>query len=206
VHLYIGYKNYSSWSLRAWLILQANNIAFDETVLPIFHDDSLGKLANEWQVPKQVPILVDEEMILWDSLSIMEFLAEKYPEKNLWPKDVSQRAMARSASAEMHSGFTALRSQCPMNCRVKKRIGIDETLQQDLDRLAQLWSMFSSGDTKNAQGAKAGMSATRSRTGVIICLNYRPCKPGCSSRLMRAGHYHVMTRLARPTTADRADD
>jgi len=156
VHLYIGYKNYSSWSLRAWLILQANNIAFDETVLPIFHDDSLGKLANEWQVPKQVPILVDEEMILWDSLSIMEFLAEKYPEKNLWPKDVSQRAMARSASAEMHSGFTALRSQCPMNCRVKKRIGIDETLQQDLDRLAQLWSMFSSGDTKNAQGAKAG--------------------------------------------------
>lgn len=153
MHLYLGYKNYSSWSLRAWLILQANNIAFDETVLPIFHDDSLVKLANEWQVPKQVPILADQGMIIWDSLSIMEFLADKYPDKNLWPNDVGLRALARSASAEMHSGFMALRSQCPMNCRVKKRISIDEALQQDLDRLAQLWSMFGSHNSKGAKGA-----------------------------------------------------
>ena len=149
MHLYLGYKNYSSWSLRAWLIMQANGIAFEETVFPIFHDDSLVKLADKWNIPRQVPILVNEDMIIWDSLSIMEYLAETYPDKKLWPDDTSLRVLARSASAEMHSGFMSLRSQCPMNCRVKKRITVDQELQQDLDRLATLWSMFERRNTRN---------------------------------------------------------
>ncbi len=152
MHLYIGYKNYSSWSLRPWLLMQVANIAFDETLLPIFHDDSLKTLAEELRIPAQVPILIKDTQVIWDTLAIAETLAELYPEKNLWPTDPSLRALARSATAEMHTGFTTLRSDCPMNCRAARRIEVTDALQGDLDRLAVVWDHFARHTANDTKG------------------------------------------------------
>ena len=140
--LNIGYKNYSSWSLRPWLLMKEAEIEFEEIVLPIFHDNSLAELASKLKVPAQVPILEAGGNVIWDSLAIAEYLAEQYSDKVLWPAEPAVRSLARSASAEMHSGFQALRSQCPMNCRASKRLQADKALSGDLQRLAQLWEMF----------------------------------------------------------------
>ena len=140
--LYIGYKNYSSWSLRPWLLMREAEIDFEEIVLPFYHDDSLAQLATKLQVPAQVPILQTNKSVLWDSLAIAEFLAEQYSDKHLWPDDQPLRALARCASAEMHSGFQALRSQCPMNCRAPKQLPLNDAISKDLQRLAELWEMF----------------------------------------------------------------
>jgi len=145
--LYIGYKNYSSWSLRPWLLMRVAEIDFEEIVLPFYHDDSLAELATKLKVPAQVPILQTSGTVLWDSLAITEFLAEQYSEKHLWPGDQSLRSLARCASAEMHSGFQALRSKCPMNCRASKHLAANEAINKDLERLAELWEMFSSHTT-----------------------------------------------------------
>lgn len=146
MHLYIAYKNYSSWSLRPWLALKVAGIEFDETLLPFAHSDRLNKLAAQYQIPAQVPVLVDEEHVIWDSLAIMEYVAESYPDSHLWPQDKWLRALARSASAEMHSGFMALRSQCPMNCRAQKSKTVTPEIQADLDRLKVIWEHFAAMD------------------------------------------------------------
>ena len=145
--LYIGYKNYSSWSLRPWLLMREAMIDFEELLLPIFHDNSLTELASKLNVPAQVPILQTNDQVVWDSLAIMEFLAEQPGNQNLWPEDQSMRVLARCASSEMHSGFQALRSQCPMNCRASKRLAPNPALSKDLQRLAELWEMFSNRKT-----------------------------------------------------------
>lgn len=144
MHLYIAYKNYSSWSLRPWIAMKVAGIEFDETVLPFYHDDSLDKLAERHQIPAQVPVLEHNGQIIWDSLAILETLAEQYPQKNLWPSDPGLRILARCAAAEMHSGFTQLRSTCPMNCRGNKRLTPEKQalIQDDLNRLAELWTQF----------------------------------------------------------------
>ncbi len=146
MHLYIAYKNYSSWSLRPWLALKVAGIAFDETLLPFAHNDELDKLAAQYNIPAQVPVLIDEEHAIWDSLAIMEYIAELYPASHLWPEDKWLRALARSASAEMHSGFVNLRSQCPMNCRSQKSKRVTPEIQADLDRLKVIWEQFSAMD------------------------------------------------------------
>lgn len=122
--------------------MQVAGIAFDETVLPIFHDNSLRELASELRVPAQVPILVTDTQVIWDTLAIAESLADQFPEKNLWPADPDLRALARSAAAEMHTGFMTLRSECPMNCRAAKRLDASDALQPDLNRLAVVWDHF----------------------------------------------------------------
>ncbi|HPK34172.1 MAG TPA: glutathione S-transferase, partial [Ottowia sp.] len=116
--LYIGNKNYSSWSMRPWVLMKQAGIAFEEVKLRFdsFSGDSqfkqrLGKVSPAGKVP----VLTDGELVVWDTLAIAEYLAEKYPELHLWPRETPARARARSVCAEMHSGFSALRNLCGMN-------------------------------------------------------------------------------------------
>ena len=106
--LIIGNKNYSSWSLRAWLLMRVNNIAFEEERIPLDQPDTKQRILA-CSPGGRVPVLIDGATIIWDTLAIAEYLAEKFPEKGLWPVDTSARAQARSVTAEMHSGFVALR-------------------------------------------------------------------------------------------------
>ena len=116
--LYIGNKNYSSWSMRPWVLMRQAGIAFDEVMVRFdsFDADSDFKRALKDVNPVgKVPVLVDGDLAVWDTLAIAEYLAERFPDKTLWPTDPKARARARSVCAEMHAGFTALRSACPMN-------------------------------------------------------------------------------------------
>lgn len=135
--LYIANKNYSSWSLRPWLVLKAFNIPFEEKIIP-FHD---SKAWDEYKnsVPnKKVPCLIDDQTIIWDSLAIIEYLAEE--NTNIWPTNKEARAWARSASAQMHSGFQSLRNTCGMNCGVRVKLNeITPALQNDLNQIDDLW-------------------------------------------------------------------
>ncbi len=118
MQLYIGNKNYSSWSMRPWVMLTHAGIAFDEVLLRFdsFAPGSAFRTAIDKINPVgKVPCLVDDGLVVWDTLAIAEYAAEKYPDKKLWPVDARHRARARSICAEMHSGFSALRSACMMN-------------------------------------------------------------------------------------------
>ena len=116
--LYIGNKNYSSWSMRPWVLLRQAGIAFEEVKVRFDSFDSSSsfkKTISDVTPVGKVPALVDDGFVVWDTLAIAEYLAEKFPTKALWPQDVQARARARSLCAEMHSGFGALRAACPMN-------------------------------------------------------------------------------------------
>ena len=114
--LVIGNKAYSSWSLRPWLLMGAFHIPFEETVVNIY-DEAGKKKLKKLSPTGKVPVLVDGDVQVWESLAIMEYLAEKYPAKNIWPKTKAARAYARSLANEMHAGFMALRQNCPTNFR-----------------------------------------------------------------------------------------
>ena len=114
--LVIGNKAYSSWSLRPWLLMKQAGIGFEEVRLSLYAEDAKRKLLQHSPTGK-VPVLKDGDLTVWDSLAICEYLAERHPEKQLWPAQPAARARARSISAEMHSGFANLRSQMPMNVR-----------------------------------------------------------------------------------------
>lgn len=137
--LVIGNKNYSSWSLRPWLWMRQAGIPFTEKRIALYTDTYKEELQPYFSNNK-VPVLQDGEVIVWDTLAILEYLAEKHPEANGWPADSRARAVARSISAEMHSSFTALRQAMPMNCRkVFPDFNYDDTVQQDIDRIGELW-------------------------------------------------------------------
>lgn len=139
MQLVIGNKNYSSWSLRPWLGLKVAGIAFEEILLPLYEPE--GKARRLAFSPTgKVPLLVDGALKVWDSLAIAEYVAEKFPEKQLWPQDVVARAIARSICAEMHSGFTALRTGCGMDIRRKIEVEITPEIQADVDRIVGLWA------------------------------------------------------------------
>ncbi|WP_018698176.1 glutathione S-transferase family protein [Amorphus coralli] len=114
--LVIGNKAYSSWSLRPWLLMSELGLDFDEILIPLDRADTRERITRHSPSGK-VPCLLIEDLSVWDTLAIMETLAERFPEAGVWPADADARAVARSVSAEMHSGFTALRSACPMNLR-----------------------------------------------------------------------------------------
>lgn len=138
--LVIGNKNYSSWSLRPWLLLRHAGIAFEEVPLRLFTKDFGAEIAR-YSPAGKVPVLIDGDVTVWDSLSISEYVAERFPEKSLWPADAGDRATARSVCAEMHSGFGNLRSQMPMNSTaVLPGIGWNVAVQRDVDRIATIWS------------------------------------------------------------------
>ncbi|MBB3229477.1 glutathione S-transferase family protein [Halomonas stenophila] len=135
--LHIANKNYSSWSLRPWLLMRELEIPFEERLTP-FDADSSWVSFRAFSPTGKVPCLIDEELAVWDSLAIVEYLAERHA--GVWPEQSQPRAWARSACAEMHSGFGALRSECPMNCGLRVRVTSPSTpLQHDLARLEELW-------------------------------------------------------------------
>ena len=149
MQLYIGNKNYSSWSLRAWLLLRQAGIAFTERRLRLdWNADSPFKTTLLAIAPSgRVPLLVEDDgFAVWDSLAIAETVAELHPDKRLWPADRRQRARARSLCAEMHSGFTALRNRCPMNIEaslpeVGRRVATEwPDVAADLRRIDAMWS------------------------------------------------------------------
>ena len=135
--LYIGNKNYSSWSLRPWLLMRALGIEFEERLVPFAEHSSWAKF-REFSPNGLVPCLHDGGTVIWDSLAIAEYLAEQH--QGVWPEDAAARAWARSASAEMHSGFSALRNRCGMNCGVRVTLEeIDTDLERDIARIDELW-------------------------------------------------------------------
>jgi glutathione S-transferase len=136
--LHIANKNYSSWSLRPWLVMRECGIAFQERLTPFAQGSSFDEFRT-FSPTGKVPCLVDADTVVWDSLGITEYLAERHPD--IWPQDRLARAWARSAAAEMHSGFTALRTHCTINCGIRVRLhSIPAELAFDLQRLAELWS------------------------------------------------------------------
>jgi glutathione S-transferase len=135
--LIIGNKNYSSWSLRAWLVLRKAEIEFDEHRIALFTPEGDRQLAAETPAG-QVPVLVDGAVTVWESLAIAEYVADYHPV--LWPLKPEARALARSAAAEMHAGFAALRQALPMNCRARgRRVTLAAAAQRDVDRVQRLW-------------------------------------------------------------------
>jgi glutathione S-transferase len=138
--LVIGNKNYSSWSMRPWLALRANNIAFDEVFIPLYTGEADKKRILNFTHSGKVPALIDGDVTIWDSLSIIEYVAERFPETRLWPEDRARRAHARSISAEMHSGFAALRNECGMNLhRPIGAIGLSADARANVARIQQIW-------------------------------------------------------------------
>lgn len=135
--LFIANKNYSSWSLRPWLLMTTLNIPFEENIA-LFGDDNWNAF-RKFSPTGKVPCLVADHITVWDSLAITEFLAEAYPQ--VWPMNVRARAWARSAAAEMHSGFGTLREMCSMNCSIQVQLNdITADLQKDISRIDELWN------------------------------------------------------------------
>lgn len=137
--LVIGNKNYSSWSLRPYMALAMAGIDFEEKLIT-FGEPAFGKAVVKISKASLVPILVHGKNTVWDSLAIMEYAAETWSDRNLWPKNKAARAMARSVSAEMHSGFRNLRNACPMNLRrAIKPVAMNDDIRADVARLEALW-------------------------------------------------------------------
>jgi glutathione S-transferase len=137
--LVIGNKNYSSWSMRPWVVLTAFGIPFEEVKIPLGKPDTSNRI-GQFTSAGRVPVLIAGETTVWDSLAICEYLAEQFPDKNLWPHDVAARAMARSICAEMHSGFGALRSVMWMNIRASfPGKGRTPASQSDIGRICEIW-------------------------------------------------------------------
>ena len=181
MHLIIGNKNYSSWSFRPWLAMKVAGIEFEETVISLDASDFKARVT----VPSgsgRVPVLIDGEVQIWESLAILEYLAEKFPAARLWPKDAAARARARAIASEMHAGFLPLRRQLPMNVArpVTKRM-LDDGAAANAGRIDAIWSQCRStfgGDGPflfGAFGAADAMYApvaTRFRTYGIDLADY----------------------------------
>lgn len=168
--LYIGNKNYSSWSLRPWVLLSELEIPFEEKLVP-FKGQSNWDEFRKFSPNGKVPCLIDEKITVWDSLAIAEYVAESHPQ--VWPTDTTARAWGRSVAAEMHSGFAFLRSMCGMNVGLRIQLNeITQPLQKDINRIDEIWSEglsrfngpFLTGDTFTAADAFYAPVAFRVRT------------------------------------------
>jgi glutathione S-transferase len=137
--LYIGNKNYSSWSLRPWLLMKQAGLAFDEVVIPLYTPTAKQEILRH-SPSGRVPCLKHGDVTVWDSLAIAEYLADLFPQAQLWPADPDARAVARGAAAEMHAGFAALRQNMPMNLRAAfPGQGLSPAVQEDINRITALW-------------------------------------------------------------------
>lgn len=135
--LFIANRNYSSWSLRPWVLMRALGIPFEEQ-LTVFKAGSNRTAFREFSPSGQVPCLHDGDTVVWDSLAIVEYLAERH--EGVWPRDTAARVWARSAACEMHAGFAALRSRCSMTCGQRVALAaIGDALRADIDRIDELW-------------------------------------------------------------------
>jgi len=147
--LYIGNKNYSSWSMRSWVLLKQAGIPFKEVMVRFDSFDGESRFKQEMLKVTpvgRVPALADDGLAVWDTLAIAEYVADKFPDRQLWPKDAKARARARSVCAEMHSGFSALRSHCPMNIEASlPQAGAivwrdQPAVRADVQRIIAMWS------------------------------------------------------------------
>ena len=137
--LYIGNKNYSSWSLRAWLSMKQMGLSFEEELLPLDLPGSKETYARK-SPSGRVPCLAHGSVLVWDSLAIVEYLAETFPAQSLWPEDRIARAIARAVSAEMHAGFQALRAELPMNVRgAGRKVTPSALAKGDIGRIVSMW-------------------------------------------------------------------
>ncbi len=143
MQLIIGNKNYSSWSFRPWIAMKALGIPFDEVLIPfgtpLGNPEFKAKLAA-YTPAGLVPVLIDGDVHVWETLAILEYLAETFPDKRVWPVEAKARAEARALASEMHAGFSALRSECPMNLRRPVRTrGLSAAAQANVARLQTMW-------------------------------------------------------------------
>jgi glutathione S-transferase len=140
--LVIGNKNYSSWSMRPWVAMRGSGIAFEEVFIPLYTDNKADKdHILSYSHAGKVPTLVDGDITVWDSLAIIEYLAERFPQAKLWPADRAARAHARSISAEMHSGFIPFRSECGMNLhRPVRAVTLSADAEANAARIQQIWT------------------------------------------------------------------
>ena len=139
ITIYLGNKNYSSWSLRPWLALKQTGAAFDEEVIPL-SEAATRSTVLRFSPSGRVPALKHNELTVWDSLAICEYLAETFPAAKLWPDDKAARAVAWAVSAEMHSGFAALRDHLPMNMRSSfPNRGVTPEVQANINRITAIW-------------------------------------------------------------------
>jgi glutathione S-transferase len=139
--LAIGNKNYSSWSMRPWLAMRATDIAFEEIFIPLYTGAADKQRLLDITRSGKVPALIDGDVTIWDSLAIIEYVAELLPEKRLWPTDKVGRAQARSISAEMHSSFVALRTECGMNLhRPIGAVELSADAQANVARIQEIWT------------------------------------------------------------------
>ncbi|MFW2364834.1 MAG: glutathione S-transferase family protein [Desulforhopalus sp.] len=142
MQLIIGNKNYSSWSLRAWLMLSAFNVEFEEIKIYLNKEDTAARI-RQYNDAGKVPVLEDDGLIVWDSLAICEYISETCLDNRGWPSTIEARALARACCAEMHSGFFVLREKLPMNCRAEGRgVEIPPELRKEIDRIDSLWNEF----------------------------------------------------------------
>ena len=138
--LILGNKNYSSWSLRPWIAMRHAGIAFDEEVIPLYEPGSAEKILK-YSPTRKVPVLLDGDMIVWETLAILEHISERFPKAQLWPSDVKARAHARALSSEMHAGFAPLRKHCPMNMRrVGRKRELTAEVAADVRRIEAIWT------------------------------------------------------------------
>jgi glutathione S-transferase len=142
MELVIGTKRWSTWSLRPWLALKRTGADFTETVIGLRQDDGRTEAEILPHSPSGlVPALKDGDLTIWDSLAICEYLAERFPEASLWPRDPALRALARAAASEMHSGFQSLRGECPMALELEPKVtSLSEATQKNVRRIVALWS------------------------------------------------------------------
>jgi glutathione S-transferase len=140
LHLIIGNKNYSSWSFRPWLAMKVGGLSFDETVISLEAKDFKARVTAVSGAGR-VPVLIDGDVRVWESLAILEYLAEKFPDVGLWPAEANARALARAIASEMHAGFQPLRRQLPVNfARPVKRRVLDDGAAADVRRIDAIWS------------------------------------------------------------------
>ena len=143
MELVIGTKKWSSWSLRPWLVLKRTGAPFTETVVALReHDTTEASIRAAGSPNGLVPVLKDEGTLIWDSLAICEYLADKFPDAKLWPTDITSRALARAAAAEMHAGFHSLRGECPMDLSPEPRgaVTLSDATHKDVRRIVELWN------------------------------------------------------------------
>ncbi len=139
--LVIGNKNYSSWSLRPWLLLSAFKVEFTE-VQESLQEEGIKERFEQYSPSGKVPVLLDDDLIVWDSLAICEYISEKYLAGKGWPEATNTRAEARAVCAEMHSSFTALRNEMPMNCRATRKLELSSAAKVDISQIDSIWSHY----------------------------------------------------------------
>src|SRR5437762_3245667 len=139
--LVIGNKNYSSWSMRPWLMLKAAGLPFEEVSIPLYTGPADKQRILDYSPAGKVPILIDGNVTAWDSLAIIEYLADRFPDAPIWPTDRAMRTHARSVSAEMHSSFMALRNECSMNIhRAVRGKALSDDARANVARVVEIWA------------------------------------------------------------------